>query len=85
MALGNGAVGQLNLLVLVSEAEESPCMSHGQATFGEEKLNFRRQPEEPERVGDSAPFLSGAAGNFLVAELELLGEALKGFRRLDGI
>jgi hypothetical protein len=60
-------------------------MSHGKAVFRHKELDVSGESQQPDDVGDGSPVLAGPAGDLLVAEVELPGEAVECVRYLDGV
>jgi hypothetical protein len=60
-------------------------MAHGEAVLSEEILDVGGELEEAEGVGDGATVLAGATGDVIVAEVELVREAVEGMGDLDGV
>jgi hypothetical protein len=61
----------------VRRPEQGPSVTGGQPSVGEEVLNRRREPEQPQRVGDRRAALAHAAGHLVVGELEVLNQLLE--------
>jgi hypothetical protein len=53
--------------------------------LSEEVLDIGGELEEAEGIGDGAAVLAGAAGDVIVAEVELVREAVEGMGDLDGV
>jgi hypothetical protein len=60
-------------------------MAHGEAVLSKEILDVGGELEEAEGVGDGAAVLAGAAGDVIVAEVELTREPVEGVGDLDGV
>ncbi len=60
-------------------------MSHREAALGDQKLNIRRQPQEPDHVGDGGAIFAGAVRDFFVAEIHFASQTFKRLGRFDGI
>jgi len=89
LANGHAAAGNFsgegNALVGVENREERARVSGGNAAVGDQILNEIFEAEEAERIGNRGAIFSGSLGHLLLREMELVAEALKSARLLDGI
>ena len=82
--LRTGLLGHLPLQFLGREAQNGARVPHGQAVLRQQLLHVAGQAQQPQSVGDGAAVLAGAAGDLLVAEAQILDQALEGLRHFDG-
>jgi hypothetical protein len=60
-------------------------VAHRKAVLGKQKLDFRRELEQPDHVGDGGAVLARAAADLFVAEFVLACEAVIGGGHFDGV
>ena len=53
-------------------------MAHGDLSFGQAQLDFRRKFQQADRVGHRGPILPYLLGYLLLGQMELIRQHLKG-------
>jgi hypothetical protein len=84
-AFARGPLGIAQDLGRILEAEQWPCLTRGQLPGAQEILDFRRELEQPQRVGDGRPRPAHTLGDLLVGEPEALLEGAVGLGLFDRV
>ena len=72
-------------MLLTGQSENDFGMADRQPAVANETLNGERQFQQAQRIGHHGAALADLAGDFLLRELELLGELRVAVGFLDGV
>jgi hypothetical protein len=79
------AAGKLETRLRVSDGEQRSRVTGSKAALFEKFLNRLIEPEETKQIRNRGAILARALGELLLRELEIVAEALKCARLLDGV
>ncbi len=78
-------LGEIEPRFGVGDGEQGAGVAGGDAALFDKLTNGSFELEQTEGVGDGGAIFSGALGDLLLSEVELVGKALEGVGLLDGI
>jgi hypothetical protein len=84
-AAAGDAAGQFEAFLGIGDREKRPAVAGREAAFFDQVLDHGFELQEAQRIGDGGAILSGALGDVLLSEIELVGEALEGARLFHGV